>query len=440
MLSMAQNLSTKTGQNSAAVGHKPKVDYSTKTDFASLQAYQEMQSYRSVADLMGISNPFFQQIEGRAGPTVSIDGREYINFSSYDYLGLNFHPAVAEAAKTAIDQYGTSVSASRPTAGNRPLHQQLEQQLAGLYQAEDCLTFVSGHATNVSVIGDLLGARDLVLYDALSHNSIIVGTKLSGATRKSYRHNDLADLENHLKSSRDQFDRVLIVVEGLYSMDGDTPDLQGLIELKSRYGAWLMVDEAHALGVLGANGLGIFEQAGVDPQLVDIWMGTLSKTLCGCGGYIAGNSTLIEFLRYNASGFMFSVGLSPPVAAAAIQALKLLSTSPERVQRLQTNGQYFLQTAHQLGLDTGNSQGFSVVPVVIGDSLKCVKTCNLLLEKGIFSVPVTYPAVPMQGARIRFFITSEHTREQIEQTLRAVADILQQLDEESFGIGDILRQ
>lgn len=432
---MAQSL----GKNSRS-SEPLKTDkaFSEKADFSTLPIFQEMESYRSVTELMGIQNPYFQQIEGRAGATVSIDGRDYINFSSYDYLGLNFQNEVAEAAKQAIDQYGTSVSGSRPTSGNRPIHRELEAKLADLYQADDALVFVSGHSTNVSTIGDLLGPKDLVLYDALSHNSIIVGTKLSGATRKSFRHNDLADLENHLQQSRHQYERVLIVVEGLYSMDGDIPDLAGLVDIKSRYGAWLMVDEAHSLGVLGATGQGIFEQAGVDPRQVDIWMGTLSKTLCGCGGYIAGNRVLVEILKYQASGFMYSVGMPAPVAAASMRALELMQQQPERVQRLQANGQLFLKTAQQAGLDTGNSLGFSVVPVIIGDSLRTVKICNLLMDKGIFTIPVTYPGVPMQQARIRFFITSEHSSEQIIYTIETLAALLKELEDQSFGLSEML--
>jgi len=432
---MAQNLG-----NNAQSPEPLKVNesFSEKSDFSTLQVFQEMESHRSIADLVGLRNPFFHQIEGRAGPTVSIGGKDYINFSSYDYLGLNFQDEVAEAAKDAIDQYGTSVSASRPTAGNRPIHRALEEQLADLYQADDALVFVSGHSTNVSTIGDFLGPKDLVLYDALSHNSIIVGTKLSGATRKSFRHNDLADLENHLQQSRYQYDRVLIVVEGLYSMDGDLPDLVGLVDIKSRFGAWLMVDEAHSLGVLGDSGRGIFEHAGVDPRQIDIWMGTLSKTLCGCGGYIAGNGVLIEILKYQASGFMYSVGIPAPVTAASMRALQLMQQQPERIQRLQANGKMFLKTAQQAGLDTGNSQGYSVVPIIIGDSLRTVKMCNLLMEKGIFSIPVTYPAVTMQQARIRFFITSEHSREQIVYTIETMAALLKELQNQSFGLSEIL--
>jgi 8-amino-7-oxononanoate synthase len=414
----------------------PRVN-SSKTDFSTLKIFQQMETQRAVADLAGLANPYFQLQEGRAGPTTRIGGREYINFSSYDYLGLNAHADVEHAAEDAIKFYGTSVSASRPTAGNRPLHRKLEKQFATLYHAEDALTFVSGHSTNVSTIGDLMEPGDLVLFDALSHNSITVGAKLSGAARRRYGHNDLDELEKILTQTRRKYNRVLIVVEGLYSMDGDIPDLPRLVEIKNRHEAWLMVDDAHALGVLGRTGRGVFEHFGVNPADVDIWMGTLSKTLSGCGGYIAGNRPLIEILKYFASGFMFSVGMSPPVVAAASRSLEIMLDEPDRVARLHKNGRLFLETAKRAGLDTGLSEGFSIVPVIVGDSLRTVKLCNLLFEHGIFTIPVTYPAVPMQEARIRFFITSEHTKEQLQKAINITSLELKRLDEENFGLGSL---
>ncbi len=408
-----------------------------KTDFTTLDIYQQLKTQRAAADLLGLKNPYFQLHEGRAASTTVIDGRDYINFASYDYLGLNGHEAVSRAAKEAIDCYGTSVSASRPVAGERPLSRKLDRQLASLYEAEDALTFVSGHATNVSTIGDLLGAADLVLFDALSHNSITVGAKLSGAARRRYPHNDLDELESILRESRSKYDRVLVVVEGLYSMDGDMPDLKRLVDIKTRHDAWLMVDEAHSLGVLGKTGRGVFEQTGIEPSDVDIWMGTLSKTLSGCGGYIAGCQPLVDILRFNASGFMFSVGISPPVAAAASRSLELMLDQPERVARLQENGRFFLETAKAAGLDTGLSGGFSIVPVIVGDSLRAVKLSNRLMEHGIFTIPVTYPAVPMQEARLRFFITSEHQRYQMETAIAATASELSRLVDEGFSLANI---
>ena len=419
---------------------RPETDVShaspgpAQTDFTTLEVFRDMQTQRAAAKLLELENPYFQLHEGRAGATTMVAGRAYINFAAYDYLGLNADEDVAKAAMDAIDRFGTSVSASRPTAGDRPVHRKLEKQIADLYGADDALAFISGHSTNVSTIGDLMGPGDLILFDAFSHNSITVGAGLSGAARRRYGHNDLDELENTLGEIRDKYDRVLIVVEGLYSMDGDVPDLPRLIEIKNRHAAWLMVDEAHALGVLGCTGRGLFEHFSVDPGEVDIWMGTLSKTLAGCGGYIAGASALVEILKYHASSFMFSVGMSPPVAAAASRALEIMLEQPERVTRLQKNGKFFLDTALKAGLDTGLAQGFSIVPVIVGDSLRTVKLSNLLMKEGIFTIPVTYPAVAEKSARIRFFINSEHSQEQMEAAIAATARVLSQLVDENFGL------
>lgn len=427
-------------QQRRTIGHGPfgAPAPSQKADFTTLEIYQQMKKQRAAAEIAHLRNPYFRILEGHAGATAVIDGREYVNFAAYDYLGLNAHPKVAAAAEQAIRQYGTSASASRPTAGNRELHRKLETQLAMLHDADDALVFVSGHSTNVSTIGDLMGPNDLIIYDALSHNSIMVGAKLSGAARRRYAHNDLDELANVLAETRKRYDRVLIVVEGHYSMDGDLPDLPRLIELKNRYGAWLMVDEAHSLGVLGRTGRGVAEHFGVDPRDVDIWMGTLSKTLCGCGGYIAGCSALIEILKYFASGFMFSVGMAPPLAAASSCALELMLAEPERVTRLQDNGRFFLHAARLAGLNTLTSSGHSIVPILVGDSLRAAKLSNVLMERGIFTIPVTYPAVPMQRARIRFFITSQHTREQMQTAIDATADELRLLVKANFGVAHLI--
>ena len=287
------------GASSATTAQVP---YRAAAPFSELPVYQAMARHRDLAEMFGIANPFYRTHEGRSGSTTRMAGKEYINFASYDYCGLNQHPAVGEAAKAAIDQYGTSVSASRIVAGERPLHRALEVALAEHYGVEDAIAFVSGHATNVSTIGALMGPDDLILHDEFVHNSAIVGAKLSRATCVSFRHNNLDQLDEALKANRAKYKHALIVVEGLYSMDGDFPDLPRLIELKRRYGAWLMVDEAHALGVLGDTGRGIMEHFDTDPLDVDIWMGTLSKTLGGCGGYIAGKRELVEISEVPGTG------------------------------------------------------------------------------------------------------------------------------------------
>jgi 7-keto-8-aminopelargonate synthetase-like enzyme len=295
----------------------------------------------------------------------------------------------------------------------------LERALADHYSSEEALVFVSGYATNVGVIGQLAGAKDLVITDAAVHNSAVMGSVLSGATRRNFAHNDLDNLDQILASVRSRFERVLIVVEGLYSMDGDFPDLPRLIEIKKRHHAWLMIDEAHALGVLGRRGYGIAEHFDVDPREVDIWMGTLSKTLAGCGGYIVGSATLVDYLRCMAGAFVFSVGIPPLIAASAAKALEIMHREPERVARLQHNGAYFRDYARKKGLDTGNGCGTAVCPIVVGDSIPAVILSQKLFHAGINVQPVLYPAVPAKSSRLRFFLTAMHTEDEIKAAIDA---------------------
>jgi 8-amino-7-oxononanoate synthase len=353
-----------------------------------------------------------------------IGGRSYINFSSYNYLGLSGHPKVNKAATDAIERYGTSASASRLVAGERPIQRELEEAIADLYDVDDCVVFVSGHATNVTTIGYLFGPKDLVIHDALIHNSVIEGIKLSGATRRSFPHNDAAALDAILDEIRSQFERVLIVIEGLYSMDGDIPELPRFVEVKDRHKVFLMVDEAHSLGVLGKNGKGIHEHHAVPGKSVDIWMGTLSKSLAGCGGYIAGERALVEHLKYAAPGFVYSVGISPPLAAAACEALKIMGKEPERVIRLRERSAYFLDQAKQCGIDTGLSAGYAVVPAIIGSSLSATKLSHQLFKQGINVQPIIYPAVEEKAARLRFFLSCMHSEEQIRVAAATLAAAL----------------
>ncbi|AZR96274.1 8-amino-7-oxononanoate synthase [Bordetella trematum] len=386
-------------------------------------SYQQLRILNDGAAKLGLQNPFFKLHEGTATDRTRIDGKPYINYSSYNYLGMSGDPKVVQAAKDAIDRYGTSVSASRLVSGERPIHRQLEEGLAKLYGVDDAITFVSGHATNVSTIGHLFGPRDLILHDELIHNSILQGVQLSGARRLPFPHNDWSTLDNILDEQRHQFERVLIVLEGIYSMDGDYPDLPHFVEIKRRHRCFLMVDEAHSLGVMGATGLGIREHFGLDGSDVDIWMGTLSKTLAGCGGYIAGESALVEHLKFLAPGFLYSVGMPPPVAAASLAALERMLEEPQRVQALQARGRYFLERAQAAGIDTGTSTGLAVVPAIVGSSLKATRLSAKLFEQGINVQPILYPAVPEKAARLRFFISCTHTEAQIDHTI----DVLQRL-------------
>lgn len=428
------------GQSTAAQGRpgsSPGIGGRSNFDFTTLPEYEILKIWRAVGDITKIGNPFYRLHDGRAGNTTSIDGRTVANFSSYDYLGLNAHPDIAAAAKDAIDRFGTSVSASRLSAGERQVHRDLEAALARLSGTEDAVAFVSGHGTNVSVIGQLLGPEDLIVADAVIHNSIVEGAKLSGAKRILCPHNDLDAIERALRLNRARYRRTLIVVEGLYGMDGDVPDLAGLIKLKRRYNAWLMVDEAHATGALGRTGRGVAEEQGVDPAEVEIWMGTLSKTLAAAGGYIAGSRALIELIKYTSPGFVFSVGLSPPVAAAATAAVNVMMREPWRAAALRRNGQALLEKAKAHGLDTGLSIGASVVPVIIGNSPQTLMLSERLLERGFNVVPAVFPGVAENQARLRFFVTSEHTPEQIDAVIDAVAGELPKIRSNSSFVSTI---
>jgi len=383
--------------------------------------YQRYKLIRDGARKIGIANPFFQLQEGVSGATVQIEERECINFSGYNYLGLCGHPEVNRAAADAIAEFGTSVSASRIVSGERRIHRELERELADLYQTDDCLVMVSGHATTVTTLGYLFGPRDLIVHDAFIHNCAVEGAKLSGAKRLSFPHNDWQALDNILQRCRHEHERVCVVIEGLYSMDGDFPDLPKFIEVKNRHRAFLMVDEAHSLGVMGARGHGIHEHFNIAPSGVDIWMGTLSKALAGCGGYIAGEQALVDNLRHAAPGFVYSVGMPPPVAAASLAALRLMRRDPARVQRLHEAGARFLAKARDLGIDTGLSAGFSIIPAITGSSLRAARLSHALRGHGINASPILYPAVSEKAARLRFFMCSEHTGEQIDRTLDALA-------------------
>jgi 8-amino-7-oxononanoate synthase len=400
------------------------VEFENQPRFSDLTVFKSMKKYEKVAGLLDIESPFFRANEGRVGSMTVIEGQEYLNFAWCDYLGMNQHPALNEAVKVATTQYGSCVSASRLVAGETTLHRELEAELAEFLGLDDALLFVSGHAANVSTIGTIMGEGDLIVHDEFVHNSAVVGTRLSGAASFSFRHNDLEAMEVILRKNRPQHRNALIIVEGLYSTEGDVPDLRRAVELKKRFGAWLMVDDAHGVGVLGKTGRGCAEHCGVDPRDVDIWMGTLSKSLASCGGYIAGSKDLIDILRYAAPGFVYSVGLPPAMTAAALASLRVLQAESERVDRLRANGALFLREAHAAGLNTGNSEGLGMLPVIAGDMIETVRVWHRVFARGINPSLIIYPGVPMKAGRLRFFLTSEHTPEQIQFAVRATKEEL----------------
>jgi 8-amino-7-oxononanoate synthase len=412
-----------------AESRRPK-DYDAMCDFAQLPGWQNVLAQIERVAALGIENPYFRVNEGIAAGTTTIEGKEFVNFANYNYLGLAGDPRVSQAAKDAIDRYGTSVSASRIASGERPVQGELERAIAELYGVEAALVFVGGHATNVTTISHLIGRHDLVVYDSLAHNSAVQGTLLTMGRRMTFPHNDWEALDRLLSKHRTSYERTLVYIEGVYSMDGDIPDLPRFLEVKRRHKTWLMIDEAHSLGVLGAHGGGLGEHYGIAGPEVDIWMGTLSKTTASCGGFIAGCTPLVQYLRYTAPGFVYSVGMSPPNAASALAALKLMQAEPERVARLSDRGALFLELARARGLDTGKSRGSAVVPVMVGDEMLCLRLSNVLYSRGINVQPIIYPGVPVGTARLRFFISAAHTEEQIRRTVEACSEELERLRRE----------
>ena len=349
------------------------------------------------------------------------DGRAVVGFSHYDYLGLAKDPRVLGAAQQVMQTHGIGVSASRIVGGERVLHKELEADLAAFLGFEACLTLVSGYLTNATVIGHILGARDLLIVDELSHNSILAGASGSKATKLVFRHNDLDHLDEILRAERGKYRNCLIVIEGLYSMDGDVPDLPAMLDLKERHGSWLLVDEAHSLGVLGATGRGISEYFGTDPARIDLIIGTLSKALVTCGGFVVGGRVVMDWFRYTLPGFVFSVGLPSPVAAGAHAALRIMQAEPERIAKLRANSEHAVAMARQLGLDPGPAIGRGVIPLLFEDNLATVTAASTMLAAGYYCPPIVQVGVPRDQPRLRMFLSAAHTADQITGALEAAA-------------------
>lgn len=403
-------------------------DYSQYVKFESWPEVQTLMAQFETLNKLGVENPYFRINEKVVNNKTTIDGRELISFSSYNYIGLSGDSRVNKAAQEAVARYGTSVSASRIATGEKPLHQELEKAVADLIGTEDAITLVSGHATNVTVIGHVLrGPQDLIVYDALSHNSIIEGAVLSGARRIAFPHEDWEALDRILTETRGDYERVLITIEGVYSMDGDIANLPKFIEIKKKHHALLLVDEAHSMGVIGPNGLGIRDYYNVDAGDVDMWMGTFSKSFASCGGYIAGRKLLVDYLKYNTPGFVYSVGISPANAAAALEAARIMKAEPWRAEKCRDNAHKFLSLAKEKGMDTGPSEGTAVVPIITGNSAHALMLADALFKDGINVQPILYPAVPDEASRLRFFITSDHTDEDIQYTVTRCAEHLNRI-------------
>lgn len=394
-----------------------RVDISPdKYNLESLPEVRRFQERLDKAQEAGIEQPYFRVRES---------GPNRVNLNNYNYLGLNGHPEVNRAAVEAIEKYGTSVSASRLVGGEVPLHRQLEEEIANFLGTEDAVALVSGHATNVTLISFLMGPADLVIHDACAHDSAIRGALASRAKRVQFSHNDLNSLADILEKERDKYRRVLVLVEGLYSMDGDYPSLPGLLELQEKYRFILMVDEAHSIGVLGETGRGLAEVQNISRSSGDIiWMGTLSKSLASCGGFLAGSKRFINFLKHSLPGFVYSVGLTPPNSAAALTALRILKREPERVQRLRERSQYFGRLLREAGLNTGSCAGIAIFPVFLDDPHEVMRVSEQMYLAGIDGSGIIYPAVPRSQSRLRFFLSNLNTEEQLDRAVQTLQNIL----------------
>jgi len=385
--------------------------------------FEESEEYRHFKERIGSlladgkKNPYFVNHDSPLLDTSVVDGKVMLDFGSYNYVGMSGRKEVSDAAKSAIDKYGTSASGSRLLAGEKPVHGELEREIAFWKHAEKALVCVGGHSTNVTLVGNFCGKNDLILYDALAHNSVEQGCRLSAAVARPFPHNDVAALERILQAQRQYFEKVLIIIEGVYSMDGDISPVPEFVALKKKYKCFLMVDEAHSAGVLGATGGGVDEYFSLAHDDIDIKMGTLSKGLGTCGGYIAGKASLVEYLRYNLPGFVFSVGMSPALAAGSLAAVRLLRTRPEIMESLHRNIKCFADEAKKRKLDICLGGSAAVIPIMVGRDEDAFALSTELENRGILVPPAVYPAVPKNKARLRFDVISEHKPEQIVKAL-----------------------
>jgi 8-amino-7-oxononanoate synthase len=364
-----------------------------------------------------------RRVENEQGPTLVIDGREVINFSSNNYLGIANHPALAQAAKQAIDRYGCGAGASRLISGNMALHEELENRLAKFKGTETALVFNSGFQANIGILSTLTGETDAILSDELNHASIIDGCRLSRAKTMVYRHGDLDRLEAALKQEAGAR-RKLIVTETIFSMDGDEAPLTGIVELAEKYDAWVMVDEAHATGIFGASGAGVVAKLGLGDRVL-VQMGTLGKALGGFGAYIAGSRVLRELLINRCRSFIFTTALPPAIMATAIAAIDLVGREPDRREALWSNCRQLAQGLRKIGFSLGEIQS-PILPLVIGDAENCMRLSEQLLERGVFAQGIRPPTVPAGTSRLRITLMATHTREHIEKALETFAELKKQ--------------
>jgi len=381
--------------------------------------------------------PYFRILESQAGPVVEMEGRETIMLGSNNYLGLTTDERVKQAARDALEAYGTGVTGSRLLNGTTPLHLELERELAEWMGTEDVIVFTTGYQSNLGAISAILEPGDTVICDSGDHASILDGCKLSGARLRPFRHNRMDKLETMLERAANDESGTLVVVDGVFSMEGDVCDLPPIVELCGRYGARLMVDEAHGVGVLGERGTGACELFGLDDR-VDLRMGTFSKSLASCGGFIAGSAEVIEYMRISSRAFIFSASAVPAAVGAALGALRIIrSEGPELFERLLANAAYLRQGFRDLGLKVvepgtlpdGTEANTPVVPVIVGEDWQAVLLWKALFDAGVYTNVAIHPAVPPGGALLRTSLMATHERQHLDRALEIIGQVAKDFPE-----------
>ena len=353
------------------------------------------------------------------GMKVRVNGREMGMYASYSYLGLVNHPRINEAAKKAVDKYGTGTNGVRTLAGTLAIHNELEETIANFKHTEAAITYSSGYATNLTVVSTLMGRGDYVFSDKLNHASIVDGCLMSGAEFRRFRHNDMEHLEGLLKNAPSDVAK-MVIADSVFSMDGDIIDLPKMVALCKKYNAWLMIDEAHSVGVLGEKGTGIEEHFNMYGQ-IDIKMGTLSKTIPSVGGYVAANNDIITYLRHASRAYIFSAALPPAQAAAANEAFKVILDEPERIEKLNLNTRQFINGLKSMGFDTMLTET-AIVPVLCGDDMTAFAMTREAQHNDVFVLPVVSPAVPEGLARLRATVTAGHDPSEIERAMDVIGE------------------
>lgn len=365
--------------------------------------------------------PYQLPLEGRSGPWVQAEGTRMLMLSSYDYLGLIGDERINSAAIAAIHKYGTGTGGVRLLTGTIDLHHQLERQLAAFKGTAVAITFSSGYLANLAVLSALLSPQDRVLLDSLSHRSLVDACRLAGVTIRRFQHNDPVSLRHELQSDP-HTGRTLIIADGVFSMDGDICCLPELIALKKEFGCYLMIDEAHATGVLGMHGRGSDEHFGVDTRDVDIWTGSLAKAIPSNGGFVATSQEIGVYLQHAAAPFIFSAALCPSAVAAASETISILKAEPERVVRLKQNADFLRDGLRELGYDVGMSET-PIIPVIFGDEPPAAVCAGRLRDRDIIVTPVLFPAVSQGAARLRICVTAGHTTDDLEFALKAFREL-----------------